>query len=346
MTRRRLIRPDSLKPFVSASELARMGLCERMVVFEHKFRQHLSPARRAATARGRRAHAKFLQEGRRASSEDQTRLHSGLRCVAGGLATVLRNCWRRLRGSFISLRTPFRVQADRAAWFSSALSWSEPQAGQAKTGLSALELKRHIGVTYPTAWLMHHKIMTAMAACEAQHRLSGAVQIDDVYLGGERAGGKPGRGSENKVPFVAAVSLNEAGNPLFAKLTPVPGFTSQAISAWARANLTAGTSVFSDGLACFAAVTDAGCTHTFEVVGQRKPRELPQFKWVNTVLANAKTMISGTYKAFGYAKYAHRYLGAFCYRFNRRFDLADLVVRLVVDVCRCAATPERVIRQA
>lgn len=59
---------------------------------------------------------------------------------------------------------------------------------QAKTGLSALELKRHIGVSYPTAWSMHHKIMTAMAAREAQHRLSGTVQVDDAYLGGERAG--------------------------------------------------------------------------------------------------------------------------------------------------------------
>jgi hypothetical protein len=53
-----------------------------------------------------------------------------------------------------------------------------------------------------------------------------------------------------------------------------------------------------------------------------------------------------TYKAFGYAKYADRYLGAFAYRFNRRFDLADLVVRLIVDVCRGKAAPERVIRHA
>jgi len=217
---------------------------------------------------------------------------------------------------------------------------------QAKTGLSALQLKRDIGVSYPTAWLMHHKIMAAMAAREAQHQLSGAVQVDDAYLGGERAGGKPGRGSENKVPFVAAVSLNEKGFPRFAKLTPVPGFTNQAISNWARANLAEGTSVLSDGLACFAAVTDAGCTHTVEVVGQRKPRDLPQFKWVNTVLGNLKTMISGAYKSFGYLKYADRYLGAFAYRFNRRFDLAGLVVRLVVDVCRSAAAPERVIRHA
>ncbi len=217
---------------------------------------------------------------------------------------------------------------------------------QAKTGLSALELKRHIGVSYPTAWLMHHKLMTAMAAREAEHRLSGTVQVDDAYLGGERVGGKPGRGSENKVPFVAAVSLNEEGNPLYAKMTPVPSFTSDAISKWARSNLAPGADVLSDGLGCFAAVTDAGCTHRVEIVGQRKPRDLPQFKWVNTVLGNLKTMLSGAYKAFGYGKYADRYLGAFGYRFNRRFDLADLVVRLVADVSRSKAAPAHAIRQA
>ena len=217
---------------------------------------------------------------------------------------------------------------------------------QAKTGLSALELKRHIGVSSPTAWLMHHKLMTAMAAREAQHRLSGTVQVDDAYLGGERAGGKPGRGSENKVPFVAAVSLNGEGNPLYVKVTPVPGFTSDAISKWAQSNLAPGTDVLSDGLGCFAAVTHAGCTHRVQIVGQRKPRDLPQFKWVNTVLGNLKTMLSGAYKAFGYGKYADRYLGAFAYRFNRRFDLAGLVVRLIVDVSRGKAAPERVIRHA
>ena len=263
-------------------------------------------------------------------------------CILFSLGRPLFQCHACRRQTSLTASTLFSsTELPLTTWFLAIYFIS-----QAKTGLSALELKRHIGVTYPTAWLMHHKIMTAMAACEVQHRLSGAVQVDDAYLGGERAGGKPGRGSENKIPFVAAVSLNDAGNPRFAKLTPVPGFTSEAIRIWARANLTAGTSVLSDGLACFAAVTDAGCTHNFEVVGQRKPRELPQFKWVNTVLSNAKTMISGAYKAFGYAKYAGRYLGAFCYRFNRRFDLAGLVVRLVVDACRCAATPERVIRQA
>lgn len=270
------------------------------------------------------------------------RCRSSAHCIIFSVGRPLFQCHACHRQTSLTAGTLFgSTKLPLTKWFLAIYLIS-----QAKTGLSALQLKRHIGVSYPTAWLIHHKIMIAMTAREAEHRLSGTVQVDDAYLGGERVGGKPGRGSENKVPFVAAVSLNEAGNPRFAKLTPVPGFTSQAISSWARANLAAGTCVLSDGLACFAAVTEAGCTHTVEVVGQRKPRDLPQFKWVNTVLGNLKTMLSGAYKAFGYAKYADRYLGAFTYRFNRRFDLADLVVRLVVDVCRCKATPARVIRQA
>jgi len=85
---------------------------------------------------------------------------------------------------------------------------------------------------------------------EAAHRLNGAVELDDAYLGSERAGGKPGRESENKVPIVAAVSINEKGRPLHIKVTQVPGFTNDAIAKWARSNLAPGTAVICDGLAC------------------------------------------------------------------------------------------------
>jgi len=44
---------------------------------------------------------------------------------------------------------------------------------QAKTGLSALALMRHLGVSYPTAWLIHHKLMRAMAQREARYVLEG-----------------------------------------------------------------------------------------------------------------------------------------------------------------------------
>ena len=42
----------------------------------------------------------------------------------------------------------------------------------------------------------------------------GNIQIDEAYLGGERPGRIAIFGSENKVPIVAAVPLNEAGHPI------------------------------------------------------------------------------------------------------------------------------------
>lgn len=215
---------------------------------------------------------------------------------------------------------------------------------QAKTGLSALALKRQLGVSYPTAWLLHQRINRAMAQQDSTHRLSGAVQLDDAYLGGERAGGKAGRGSENKVPFVAAVSLNHKGHPLYIKLNLVSGFTSKAIGEWAQASLLPGTLVRSDGLGCFAAVADAGCVHLPTVVGDLKPRDLPEFKWVNTVLGNLKTTLAGAFHALSYSKYGAHYLAAFAYRFNRRFDLRGLVARLIVDVVRAKPLKEQEVR--
>lgn len=217
---------------------------------------------------------------------------------------------------------------------------------QAKTGLSALALKRHLGVSYPSAWLIHHKLMQAMAEREERYLLEGQVQVDDAYLGGERSGGKVGRGSENKVPFVAAVSLSDDGHPLRAKLSPVAGFSLKAIGQWAKTHLTAGTVVFSDGLACFGAVIEAGCTHQPTIVAGRKPKDLPEFRWINTVLGNLKTSLTGSHHAFDFQKYAARYLAAFSYRFNRRFDLSTLHQRLLVAAARCGPHPQRLIRLA
>jgi hypothetical protein len=53
----------------------------------------------------------------------------------------------------------------------------------------------------------------------------------------------------------------------------------------------------------------------------RKPKDVPQFNWINTILGKLKTSLSGCYHASSFRKYAARYLAEFCYRFNRRFDL-------------------------
>jgi hypothetical protein len=48
---------------VSASALSQMGVCERLVVFEHREGKRPTPAQKAALQRGLRAHRRFASEG-------------------------------------------------------------------------------------------------------------------------------------------------------------------------------------------------------------------------------------------------------------------------------------------
>jgi hypothetical protein len=63
-------------------------------------------------------------------------------------------------------------------------------------------------------------------------------------------------------------------------------------------------------------------------------------------LANLKTSLGGTYHAFDLAKYGTRYLGAFVYRFNRRFHLETLPLRLLVAVATIGPRSGCWLRQA
>ena len=137
-----------------------------------------------------------------------------------------------------------------------------------------------------------------MSEREESYVLRGKVQMDEAYLGGERTGGKAGRGSEHKGPIGAAVSLSEAGKPIQVKISAVSGFSSVEIAAWAQRCLGTGRAVLSDGLACFRSEIAAGGSHPCMVTGGRHPDDLPEFRWINTVLSNLKTSLGGTYYAF------------------------------------------------
>ena len=80
------------------------------------------------------------------------------------------------------------------------------------------------------------------------------------------------------------------------------------------------------------------------VVGSgRAAVERPEFRWVNTILGNLKSALRGTYYAIR-PKYAQRYLSEFEYRFNRRFDLPDIIPRLLHVALRTPPMPERLLK--
>src|SRR6188472_440872 len=168
---------------------------------------------------------------------------------------------------------------------------------QSKNGISSIELGRRLGVKRQTAWLMKHKLMRAMGVREAQKpKLGGRVEVDDAYLGGERPGGKRGRGAAGKTPIVAAVETTAERRPRRLRLSVVKGFRKKEVERLAGRDFAAGSNVVSDGLSCWPAVEKAGCQHFPMATGAgKRAASWTPFKWVNTTLGNVKTAIAGTY---------------------------------------------------
>jgi transposase-like protein len=215
---------------------------------------------------------------------------------------------------------------------------------QGKGGISSVELGRRLGVKQGTAWLMKHKLMRAMAEREAaEPKLSGRVEIDDTYLGGERSGGKRGRGAAGKTPVVAAVETTPERKPRRLRLSVVKGFRKREVERIARRDLAPGGTVVSDGLSCWPAVAKAGCEHRPMRTGSgRRAARWSPFRWVNTVLGNVKAALAGTYRHVS-PKHAQSYLASFAYRFNRRHRLDSIVQRLAWAAVHTAPQPYRIV---
>ena len=224
---------------------------------------------------------------------------------------------------FASSKLPLRI------WFKTIYLVT-----QSKKGISSIELGRRLGVTQTAAWTMKHKLAQVMLERNASKRLKGNVQMDDAYIGGARSG-RRGRGATGKTPFVAAIATTDDGKPDQIILRPVKGFSSFAIRKLASTALNPGANIVSDGLACFAAVTQVGCLHTSIKTGSGKQAaRTPAFKWVNTALGNIKAALVGTYRAVR-EKHVPRYLAEFEYQFNRRYDLETMIPRLAFVALIC-----------
>src|SRR5512136_1982955 len=83
-----------------------------------------------------------------------------------------------------------------------------------KTGISAKQLQRELGVTYKTAWRMFKQIRTLMD--ENVNPLNGQVEVDETYIGGEHSG-KRGRGASGKTPVMG---MTERDGKAIAKIVP------------------------------------------------------------------------------------------------------------------------------
>lgn len=217
-----------------------------------------------------------------------------------------------------------------------------------KQGVSAVELGRRLGLSYPSAWYLHKRLRHAMTERESHYLLGGppadgglaaVVEADDVYLGGERS--NQGSGPGGKTMVIVAAERHGSGRMGHIAMQLVNGFTTAAVQAFRDAKIAPAALVHTDGLKAFNAFGAAGRSHQRTLTaGQRPPRQRgAAFFVVNTAIANLSTAIKATHKAIS-AKHTADYLGAFCWTTNRRRDMTGMVTAL----CRAVATSSSLTR--
>lgn len=183
-----------------------------------------------------------------------------------------------------------------------------------KHGVSALGLQRALGIgSYRTAWTLLHKLRYAMVR-PGRDRLSGTVEVDEAYIGGERPG-KRGRGAAGKA--LVLVVVQEDGKRIGRiRLRKVLDASSNSLCPAVQECVEPGSTVRTDGWGGYGGLETSGYVHPvvrkdFNVGDNLLPL-------VNRVVSLLKRWLVGTHQGAVRSSHLEYYLDEFTFRFNRR----------------------------
>lgn len=208
-----------------------------------------------------------------------------------------------------------------------------------KYGTNALGLQRILDFgCYQTAWTWLHKLRRAMVR-PGRDRLSGTIQVDEIYIGGEKVG-KRGRGAEGKSLVVVMVEVKE-GKIGRIRLKRVLDASATSLEDAISNGIEPSSTIHTDGWEGYRGLSKLGYVHEIvrkeAVVGRNL---LPK---VNRVVALLKRWLLGTYQGRVESSYLAYYLDEFTFRFNRRTSRSrgKLFYRLVQQAVAIDPVPAK-----
>jgi transposase-like protein len=195
-------------------------------------------------------------------------------------------------------------------WFV-AIWWVTTQ----KNGASAEGLQQVLGLnSYQTAWTWLHKIRSAMVNPN-RAKLSGTVEIDEAYIGGESTG-KRGRGAESKV--IVAVACELDGKKLGrCRMSIIPNVSASSLHNFITKNIEVGSQLITDDWSGFSGIEAKGYTRQIHAqkYTQDEDKMLPH---VHTIVSLLKRWLLGTHQGAVEPKHLQAYFDEYVFRFNRR----------------------------
>ncbi len=206
---------------------------------------------------------------------------------------------------FDRTRTPLTV------WFTACWLFSI-----GRDGISALSLKRTLEIgSYQTAWAMLHRLRSVLVR-PGRDRLSGLVEVDETYFGGEEPGLRGGRAKGKKSLVAIAVERTEPKGFGRCRMAVLADASTESLQAFLADHVQDGSTVITDGWQPYRKATGDRYTHQRHVVP--RPQAAKLLPGVHRVASLAKRWLLGTHQGSADDAHLASYLDEFVFRFNRR----------------------------
>lgn len=186
-----------------------------------------------------------------------------------------------------------------------------------KSGGSAMGLQRTMGLrSYQTAWAWLHKLRRAMVR-PGREQLSGLVEIDETYIGGEEAG-RHGRRTSKKAIVVIAVELLQPKGFGRIRVQRVADVSSASLMPFVCQAVRPGSTVHTDGWNGYNALADHCYTRKVSIIAAGLDPAHVVMPGVHRVASLLKRWLLGTHQGAVSNRHLDYYLDEFTFRFNRR----------------------------
>jgi transposase-like protein len=196
-----------------------------------------------------------------------------------------------------------------SSWFHAIWIFSN-----AKSGISAKELERQLGVTYKCAWRILSLIRKALK--QSNDPLSGMVELDTGYFGGKGYGGEYNKNQKQVMAKKSVVMIAaERGGQIRAKV--VENTTAKTMTGFLQETVAPKTTLLTDSATLYKANLGDYNIHSVNHSKKEFVRHYVHVNRIETFFAHLKRSIKGTYKVIS-KQHLQSYLDAFVFHYNNR----------------------------
>jgi transposase-like protein len=177
-------------------------------------------------------------------------------------------------------------------------------------------LERTIGTSYHVAWMMLQRFRVAMVNSE-RAKLTGTVEVDETFVGGEESGGKRGRGADKDI-VVIAIEVKEGKGFGRTRMRHIADASGGSLLPFIQDSISPDATLVTDGWRGYSKIVNDGYTRVIKNISDSDDFAQVHMPGRHRLASLLKRWILGTHQGSVSGMHLQAYLEEYTFRFNRR----------------------------